>query len=134
MTDLYLPTPDFHLVKAGKDVQSDGTKDLLKQAKHLVAAYNATPGHETFQPLLDWSYLSVHNGDLDSRDNPGLRAIYTWSRDDVAFPGAPALDRGGQRPRPPQADGLRPRGPAGRRRCATAGARSSGSAATRGSS
>ena len=87
VSDLYLPTPDFHLVKAGKDVQSDGTKDLLKQAKHLVAAYNAAPGHETFQPLLDWSYLSVHNGDLDSRDNPGLRAIYNWTRDDVAFPG-----------------------------------------------
>ena len=87
MTDLYLPTPDFHLVKAGKDVQSDGTKDLLKQAKHLVADYNAAPGHATFQPLLDWSYLSVHNGDLDSRDNVGLRAIYNWTRDDVAFPG-----------------------------------------------
>jgi RNA polymerase primary sigma factor len=87
VSDLYLPTPDFHLVKAGKDVQSDGTKDLLKQAKHLVAGYNAAPGHATFQPLLDWSYLSVHNGDLDSRDNPGLRAIYNWSRDDVAFPG-----------------------------------------------
>jgi RNA polymerase primary sigma factor len=28
----------------------------------------------------------VHNGDLDSRDNPGLRAIYDWTRDDVAFP------------------------------------------------
>jgi RNA polymerase primary sigma factor len=87
VTDLYLPTPDFHLVKAGKDVQSDGTKDLLKQAKHLVAGYNAAPGHATFQPLLDWSYLSVHNGDLDSRDNPGLRAIYNWTRDDLAFPG-----------------------------------------------
>src|SRR6187402_2094694 len=58
VTDLYLPTPDFHLVKAGKDVQSDGTKDLLKQAKHFVADYHANPGHETFQPLLDWSYLS----------------------------------------------------------------------------
>ena len=46
VADLYLPTPDFHLVKAGKDVQSDGTKDLLKQAKHLVADYNATPGHD----------------------------------------------------------------------------------------
>ena len=28
---------------------------------------------------------SVHNGDLDSRDNVGLRAIYDWSRDGVAF-------------------------------------------------
>jgi RNA polymerase primary sigma factor len=86
VADLYTPSPDFHLVKAGKDVQSDGTKVLLKEAKGLVAAYNDAPGAATFQPLLDWSYLSVHNGDLDSRDNVGLRAIYNWTRDDVAFP------------------------------------------------
>ncbi|MHB8891387.1 MAG: RNA polymerase sigma factor RpoD [Candidatus Limnocylindrales bacterium] len=36
--------------------------------------------------LLDFAYLAVHNGDLDSRDNIGLRAIYDWSRDQVAFP------------------------------------------------
>ncbi len=86
VADLYTPSPDFHLVKAGKDVQSDGTKDLLKEAKHLLAAYAETPGAASFQALLDWSYLSVHNGDLDSRDNVGLRAIYNWTRDDVAFP------------------------------------------------
>jgi RNA polymerase sigma factor RpoD-like protein len=84
--DLYAESPDFHLVKAGKDALSDGTKDLLKEAKKLVAGYGEAPNAETFQKLLDWSYLSVHNGDLDSRDNPGLRAIYTWTRDDVAFP------------------------------------------------
>ena len=39
---------------------------------------------------LDWAYLAVHNGDLDSRDNVGLRAIYDWTRDGVAFP---ALER-----------------------------------------
>jgi RNA polymerase primary sigma factor len=84
--DLYVETPDFHLIKAGKDAQSDGTKDLLKEAKKLLAAYGEARNAETFQALLDWSYLSVHNGDLDSRDNPGLRAIYDWTRDDVAFP------------------------------------------------
>ena len=36
--DLLVPTPDFHLVKAGKDAQSEGTKELLKEAKALVAA------------------------------------------------------------------------------------------------
>ncbi|MFN8631723.1 MAG: sigma-70 family RNA polymerase sigma factor [Chloroflexota bacterium] len=59
---------------------------MLKEAKALVNAYNEAPTPEHFVKLLDWSYLSVHNGDLDSRDNPGLRAIYDWSRDDVAFP------------------------------------------------
>ncbi len=84
--DLFTEHPDFHLIRAGRDVQSDGTKELLKAARSLLSDYSAAPSAETFGVLLDWSYLSVHNGDLDSRDNPGLRAIYDWTRDDVAFP------------------------------------------------
>ncbi len=88
--DLLVASPDFHLVRAGKDAQSDGTKDLLREAKKLVAAYNEALSPEAFITLLDWAYFAVHNGDLDSRDNVGLRAIYDWSRDEVAFP---ALER-----------------------------------------
>jgi RNA polymerase primary sigma factor len=88
--DLLQPSPDFHLVKAGRDAQSDGTKERLKEAKKLVHAYNETPSPGTFLPLLDWAFLAVHNGDLDSRDNVGLRAIWDWTREDVAFP---ALER-----------------------------------------
>ncbi len=88
--DLLVAPPDFHLVKAGRDAQSDGTKDLLREAKKLVAAYSEKCAPDAFLTLLDWSYLAVHNGDLDSRDNVGLRAIYDWTRDDVAFP---ALER-----------------------------------------
>ncbi len=84
--DLLAPSPDFHLIKAGKDAQSDGTLALLKEARSLLSTYADAPTPENFVTLLDWSYLSVHNGDLDSRDNPGLRAIYDWSRDEVAFP------------------------------------------------
>jgi RNA polymerase primary sigma factor len=84
--DLLTASPDFHLVKAGKEAQTEGTTALLKEAKGLLAAYNEAPAAETFQAVLDWSYLSVHNGDLDSRDNTGLRAIYDWTRDEVAFP------------------------------------------------
>jgi RNA polymerase primary sigma factor len=83
--ELLVASPDFHLVKAGKDAQSDGTTALLKAAKGLVSRYNTELSAESFQELLDWSYLSVHNGDLDSRDNVGLRAIYDWTRDEVAF-------------------------------------------------
>ncbi len=83
---LLTATPDFHLVKAARDVQSDGTKTLLREAKHLLAAYGEKPSADTFVPLLDWAYFAVHNGDLDSRDNVGLRAIYDWTRDEVAFP------------------------------------------------
>jgi RNA polymerase primary sigma factor len=88
--DLLVQAPDFHLVRAAKDAQSDGTKELLKEAKKLVAAYNEKLDPETFIRLLDWAFLSVHNGDLDSRDNVGLRAIAEWSRDEVAYP---ALER-----------------------------------------
>jgi RNA polymerase primary sigma factor len=83
-------TPDFHLVRAGRDAQSEGTKELLKEGKKLVAAYNAGPKTDTFLPLLDWAFFAVHNGDLDSRDNPGLRAIWDWTREGVAWP---ALER-----------------------------------------
>jgi RNA polymerase primary sigma factor len=84
--DLLAPTPDFHLIKAAKDAQSDGTKRLLKEARHLVPAYNEALTPDAFVTLLDFAYLAVHNGDLDSRDNVGLRALYDWTRDEVAFP------------------------------------------------
>ncbi len=84
--DLLGPPPDFHLIKAGRDAQTDGTQALLKEARRLVSAYSGEPTPARFLALLDWSYLSVHNGDLDSRDNPGLRAIYDWTRDGVAGP------------------------------------------------
>jgi RNA polymerase primary sigma factor len=88
--DLLVPHPDFHLVRAGRDAESEGTKALLKEARKLLAAYNETLSPEAFVTLLDWAYFAVHNGDLDSRDNPGLRAIYDWTREEVAFP---ALER-----------------------------------------
>jgi RNA polymerase primary sigma factor len=88
--NLLVPTPDFHLVKAGRDAQSEGTKELLKEGKKLVAAYNAAPKADAFITLLDWAFFAVHNGDLDSRDNVGLRAIWDWTREGVAWP---ALER-----------------------------------------
>ena len=91
--DLLVPPPDFHLIKAGRDVQSEGTTQLLKEARKHLATYGealagtagAPTPPEAFLTLLDWAYFAVHNGDLDSRDNIGLRAIYDWTRDEVAF-------------------------------------------------
>jgi RNA polymerase primary sigma factor len=85
-SDLLVQSPDFHLIKAAKDAQSEGTKALLKEGRHLVAQYNEKLAAGSFVTLLDWAYLAVHNGDLDSRDNIGLRAIYDWTREEVAFP------------------------------------------------
>jgi RNA polymerase primary sigma factor len=84
--DLLVPTIDFHLIKASKEATSDGTKDLIKEARHLVQAYNDSLTPEAFAKMVDWAYFAVHNGDLDSRDNVGLRAIYDWTRDEVAYP------------------------------------------------
>jgi RNA polymerase sigma factor RpoD-like protein len=88
--DLLVTSPDFHLIRAGKTAESDQTKEFLKEARKLVSTYNEKLDAESFLELLDWSYASVHSGDLDARDNVGLRAIYDWTRDDVAFP---ALER-----------------------------------------
>ena len=93
--DLLMASPDFHFITAARDAQSDGTKQLLKDARHLVTAYLVTAYDEALTPdafltLLDFAYLAVHNGDLDSRDNVGLRALYDWTREGVAFP---ALER-----------------------------------------
>ena len=94
--DLLVPTPDFHLIKAGKDATTEGTKELLKEARHLVGAYNESLSADAFLALLDRAYFAVHNGDLDSRDNVGLRAIYDWSRDAVAYPALQRWIEGGQ--------------------------------------
>ena len=88
--DLLASSPDFHLLKAGRDVHSEGTKTLLREARRLVSGYKEKLDPDTFLALLDWAYFAVHNGDLDSRDNIGLRAIYDWTRDGVAYP---ALER-----------------------------------------
>jgi RNA polymerase primary sigma factor len=88
--DLLVASPAFYFVKAAKDTQSDGTKARLREARHLVAAYNQSRSPDDFLTLLDFAYLAVHNGDLDSRDNVGLRALYDWTREAVAFP---ALER-----------------------------------------
>jgi RNA polymerase sigma factor RpoD-like protein len=88
--DLLVPHPDFHLVKAGRDLQSEGTKERLKEARRHLTDYSERLDADSFITLLDWAYLAVHNGDLDSRDNVGLRAIYDWTREAVAFP---ALER-----------------------------------------
>ncbi len=93
--ELLVPAPDIAFTKAAKDAESDGTKALLKEAKAMLGAYNEAPTAEAFNTILDWSYLSVHNGDLDSRDNPALRAIYDWSRDEIAFPALQRWIEGG---------------------------------------
>jgi RNA polymerase sigma factor RpoD-like protein len=78
---LLQPTPDLHLVKAQRDTPGEATKALLKDAKVLVGEYNEAPDAEKFTHLVDFAFMSVHNGSDESRDNPGLRALYDWTRE-----------------------------------------------------
>ena len=73
--------PDFPFDNAAEDAQSNGTKALLVEARHLTAACNETRTPDAFVTLLDFAYLAVHNGNLDSRDNSGLRSLYDWTRE-----------------------------------------------------
>jgi RNA polymerase primary sigma factor len=74
-------TPDLHLVKAQRDTPGEATKALLKDAKVLVSDYNEAPDTPKFTHLVDFAFTSVHNGSDESRDNPGLRALYDWTRE-----------------------------------------------------
>jgi RNA polymerase primary sigma factor len=78
---LLQPTPDMHLTKAQRGAEGETAKHWLKEAKVLVADYNAAPDAEKFTELVDFAFRATHNTDLESRDNPGLRALYDWTRE-----------------------------------------------------
>jgi RNA polymerase primary sigma factor len=88
--DLLVTAPAFGLSKAGPEAPSDRVRNLVREARNLRAVYNERLDAESFIVLLDWAYAAVHGGDLEARDNVALRALYNWTRDEVAFP---ALER-----------------------------------------
>jgi len=88
--DLLVTAPAFGLSKAGSEAPSDRVRNLIREARNLRAVYNERLDGESFIVLLDWAYAAVHGGDLEARDNVALRALYNWTRDEVAFP---ALER-----------------------------------------
>jgi RNA polymerase primary sigma factor len=87
--DLLGTAPNVPWTTAGEET-SDATRRLIEEGKRNRAVYNEWLDAERFLVLLDWSYASVHTGDPESRDHPGLRAMYDWTREEVAFP---ALER-----------------------------------------
>ncbi len=88
--DLLVTAPAFGFAAAAKEAPSDHVKELIGEARNLRAIYNERLDVDAFVNLLDRAYLAVHNGDLECRDNPALRALYDWTRDAVAYP---ALER-----------------------------------------
>ncbi len=78
---LLVKPPELKLTGAQRAATEDAVKALLKEAKKEVANYEATPDAVHFMHLVDFSYMSVHNGNQDCRDNKGLRALYDWTQD-----------------------------------------------------
>ncbi|HEX5465272.1 MAG TPA: RNA polymerase sigma factor RpoD [Candidatus Limnocylindrales bacterium] len=73
-------SPELHLTRAQKDAPPP-THELLRQAKHLVNEYNHSLDAEHLTQVVDWAFMAAHNGDLETRDNLGIRAVYDWSRE-----------------------------------------------------
>jgi len=78
---LLVASPDLKLTGAQRAASEDAVKALLKEAKKELAHYNEAPDYGRFMRLVDFSYMSVHNGNQDCRDNKGLRALYDWSQE-----------------------------------------------------
>src|SRR5215210_7271382 len=78
---LIQPVPDLHLVKAQRGAEGEQAKHWLKEAKVAVHDYNDAPDAERFTELVDFAFRATHAGDSESHDNPGLRALYEWTRE-----------------------------------------------------
>jgi RNA polymerase primary sigma factor len=82
-----LPVPPaFGLARAASRALAPDTATLLRAEARLVTTYNRSRSVDDFLALLDFAYVAVHNGNLDARDNAGLRGVYDWTREDVAYP------------------------------------------------
>ena len=62
--------------------ESENVKAVLKDAKKERRGLPRGAYARWASPrLVDFSYMSVHNGDQECRDNKGLRALYDWSQE-----------------------------------------------------
>jgi RNA polymerase primary sigma factor len=77
---LLVQAADLRLTGAQRAATTEHAKAQLKDAKRVVAEYDGTRGAETFVAVVDFSYMSVHHGDEDCRDNKGLRALFDWNQ------------------------------------------------------
>ena len=89
--ELLVAPPDFHLVKAGKDAQSDGTKELLKEAKSCSrrttrsstptvrdAPRLGVPGGPQRRPRLARQPRAAGDLRLDARRRSRSRPLQRW--------------------------------------------------------
>jgi RNA polymerase primary sigma factor len=84
--DLLGTAPDVELADGVTDSPTDDLRTVVAEVKGLRSTYNARLDAGSFLALLDGVYVAVHTGDLVARDDPTLRALYDWTRSEVAFP------------------------------------------------
>ncbi len=78
---LLVAAPDLHLT--GRPAQRPPASTPRRCSRRPSATWPPTRRRRTpatFAELVDFSYMSVHNGDEECRDNKGLRALFDWSQ------------------------------------------------------
>ena len=85
--DLLLTAPSFGLSAAlAEEDVTEAVQDTIERARNLRAIYNERLDAESFLGLLDWAHGLATRPDQEVRDNPALRALRSWARDEVALP------------------------------------------------
>ncbi len=84
--DLLVTAPDVKLGKAAKEATSERTRGLIEEVRTLRSIYNERLDAESFLNLVDGIFGATTAGDLEARDNPALRALHDWAREEVAYP------------------------------------------------
>jgi len=84
-SDLLVTAPSVGLSDASAET-AGRVRELIDEVRNLRAIYNEKLDVPSFLALLDGADAAIHAGDLEARDNPALRAVRDWTRNDVAFP------------------------------------------------
>ena len=93
--DLLRTAPRLGLAEAAAEAESPKVKDALDWAQSQRAVYNERLDPEAFLALLDGIYGTRSVRDAEVRDNPALKALAEWARDEVALPALQRwIDRG----------------------------------------
>jgi RNA polymerase primary sigma factor len=88
--DLLVTAPDTQLGKAAEGATSERAQELIGEVRKLRTIYNERLDTESFVALLDGVFGATTAGDLEARDNPALKELHDWARNEVAYP---ALER-----------------------------------------
>ena len=84
--DLLVTAPQFDLADAMAEAATEAVTEVLERARDLRSVYNERLDAETFRELLDWVHGAIARPSAEIRDNPALRQMHDWARNEVASP------------------------------------------------